>query len=68
VRPPAPKASSGAVVTCEDGKGAGRVRRGVVRGCPLGTGQDRCEWQASGTASEATQYRLALLAPTLTVG
>ena len=24
----------------------------VVRGCPLGTGQDRCEWHASGTAAE----------------
>jgi hypothetical protein len=24
----------------------------VVRGCPLGTVQDRCEWQACGTASE----------------
>ena len=32
------------------GKGAGRVRRGIVRGCPLGTGQDRCEWHAGGTA------------------
>jgi|SRR5215218_6988290 hypothetical protein len=50
------------------GKGTGRVRHCVVRGCPLGTGQDRCEWQASGTASEAAQYRLAPLAPTLTVG
>jgi hypothetical protein len=24
----------------------------VVRGCPLGTGQDRCEWHASGKAAE----------------
>jgi hypothetical protein len=34
------------------GNGAGRGRFGLVRGCPLGTGQDRCEWHASGTASE----------------
>jgi hypothetical protein len=26
----------------------------VVRGCPLGTGQDCCEWQANGTAGETT--------------
>jgi hypothetical protein len=32
------------------------------------TGQDRCEWHDSGTPSEATRYRLAPLAPTLTVG
>jgi hypothetical protein len=24
----------------------------VVRGCPLGTDEDRCEWHACGTASE----------------
>jgi hypothetical protein len=34
------------------GDGAGRDRCGVVRDCPLGTGQDRCEWHGSGTASE----------------
>jgi hypothetical protein len=32
--------------------GAGQGRGGVVRGCPLGTGQDRCEWHAHGTAGE----------------
>jgi hypothetical protein len=32
--------------------GAGRGRRWVVRGCPLETGQDRCEWHGSGTAGE----------------
>jgi hypothetical protein len=32
--------------------GAGRGRCGVVRGCPLGTGRDRCEWHGSGTADE----------------
>ena len=32
--------------------GAARARCGVVRGCPLETGQDRCEWHASGTAGE----------------
>jgi hypothetical protein len=31
---------------------AGHSGRGIVRGCPLGTGQDRCEWHASGTAGE----------------
>jgi hypothetical protein len=31
---------------------AGRGRCGVVRGCPLGTGQDCCEWHVSGTAGE----------------
>jgi hypothetical protein len=34
------------------GNGAGRGRFIVVRGCPLGTAQDRCEWHACGTASE----------------
>jgi hypothetical protein len=34
------------------GNGAGRGYFVVVRGCPLGTVQDRCEWHASGTASE----------------
>jgi hypothetical protein len=28
---------------------AGHSGRGIVRGCPLETGQDRCEWHASGT-------------------
>src|SRR4029450_5704081 len=32
--------------------GAGHGRCGVVRGCPLGTGQDCCKWHASGTAGE----------------
>jgi hypothetical protein len=48
--------------------GAGRAGHGVVRGCPLDTGRDCCEWHASGTASEATRYRVVPLAPTLTVG
>jgi hypothetical protein len=34
------------------GNGAGRGCFVVVRGCPLGTGDDRCEWQASGTVGE----------------
>jgi hypothetical protein len=34
------------------GNGAGRCCFGVVRGCPLETGQDRCEWHGSGTAGE----------------
>jgi hypothetical protein len=32
--------------------GAGRGLCGVVRCCPLGTGQDCCEWHVSGTAGE----------------
>jgi hypothetical protein len=32
--------------------GAGRDCFVVVRGCPLGTGKDRCEWHAGGTADE----------------
>ena len=51
-RPPACKARSGAVVTCKGRNGAGRGRWGADYGCPLGTGQDRCEWHASGTAGE----------------
>jgi hypothetical protein len=34
------------------GNGAGRGRCGVVRDCPVGTSQDRCEWHGSGTAGE----------------
>jgi hypothetical protein len=62
--PPAPKASSAAGVTCEDGV---RRRWGclvVVRGCPLGTVQDCCEWHACGTAVEDdARYPVAPLAP-----
>ena len=32
--------------------GAGHSHRGIVRGCPLGTGRDCCEWHGSGTADE----------------
>jgi hypothetical protein len=38
------------------GSGAGRGRRGVVRGCPLGTDHDRCEWHGSGTARGQPWY------------
>jgi hypothetical protein len=34
------------------GNGAGRGCFVVVRGCPLGTDEDRCEWHACGTVSE----------------
>jgi hypothetical protein len=51
-RPPAPKARSGRIVTCGGRERAGRRGLGVGCGCPLGTDQDRCEWQASGTAAE----------------
>jgi hypothetical protein len=32
--------------------GAGQGHRGIVRGYPLGTGHDSCEWHGSGTAGE----------------
>jgi hypothetical protein len=41
---------------------------GVVRGCLLGTGQDRCEWHVSGTASEGDLAPRMPLATSLTVG
>jgi hypothetical protein len=34
------------------GNCAGRASFGVVRGCPLGTSQDCCEWHASGMAGD----------------
>jgi hypothetical protein len=37
--------------------GAGRARSRAVRGCPLRTGQDRCERHGSGTTSERTWAR-----------
>jgi hypothetical protein len=46
------------------GNSAGRGRFLVVRGCPLGTVHDRCEWHASGTAvEEDAGYIAAPLAP-----
>jgi hypothetical protein len=30
---------------------------GIVRGCPLGTVRDRCEWQVGGTAGEHDDAR-----------
>jgi hypothetical protein len=41
------------------GYGAGRGCCGVVRGCPLGTDKDRCEWHSSGTAGEDDFAHLA---------
>jgi hypothetical protein len=49
-RPPACKARSGGIVTLGNGDWRRSRQCGVVRGCPLGTGQDRCEWHASGPA------------------
>src|SRR4029453_17020719 len=51
LRPLLPKPDRPGLSPAKTGKGAGRVRCGVVRGCPLGTGQDRCEWQASATVA-----------------
>ena len=45
------------------GNGAGRGRCGVVRGRPLGTGQDRCERHGSGTAGTGWLVAEALLHP-----
>jgi hypothetical protein len=39
----APKARSGGSLAARVGNGAGRGRHGIIRGCPLGTGRDRCE-------------------------
>lgn len=49
-RLPAPKARSGRVVTCDAGEQRTPRLSEVVRGCPRETGEDRCEWHASGTA------------------
>jgi hypothetical protein len=43
----------------EMGNAAGRLRPGVVRGCPLGTGHDRCEWHGGGTAPRTTLVKPA---------
>jgi hypothetical protein len=48
--------------------GAGRGCHGVVRGCPLGTGQDCCEWHDSGTAVEDDVVPVAPLALSLASG
>jgi hypothetical protein len=39
---PAPKPDRAGSSPAKAGKGAGRGRIGIVRGCPLGTGQDCC--------------------------
>jgi hypothetical protein len=46
------KPDRAASLPAEAANGAGRGHFGVVHGCPLGTGQDRCEWHASGTVGE----------------
>jgi hypothetical protein len=51
------------------GNGAGPGRWGTVRGCPLGTGPDRCEWHGSGTAGEDDRgLGLAVMAPVRAMG
>ena len=50
-------------------KGAGHGHRVIVRGYPLGTGGDCCEWHGSGTADEDDLARsLAMAATNLTGG
>jgi hypothetical protein len=51
-RPLLPKPDRAGSSPVTAGNGAGRGRPGVVRGCPLGTVQDRCEWHAYGTVGE----------------
>jgi hypothetical protein len=51
-RPPAPKLDRADSSPAKVWSRAGRCSLGVVRGCPLGTDEDRCEWHASGTAVE----------------
>jgi hypothetical protein len=41
---------------------------GVVCGCPLGTGHDRCEWHSSDTAGEDDFAQLGAVGSTFTVG
>jgi hypothetical protein len=64
-RPPASKPDRAGSSPATAGIGAGRGCLGVVRGCPLETGQDCCEWHASGTASEGDLARRVQLAPSL---
>jgi hypothetical protein len=47
-----PKPDRAPLSTARMGNGAGRGRFIIVRGCPLGTVQDHCEWHTSGTAAE----------------
>jgi hypothetical protein len=49
---PAPKPDRAGSSPAKEGSRAGGGRRGVVRGCPLGTGQDCCDWHVGGTAGE----------------
>jgi hypothetical protein len=44
--------------------GADHGHRVVVRGCPLGTGRDCCEWHGSGTVDKDYVRGLAASAPT----
>jgi hypothetical protein len=47
-----PKPDRAGPSPAEAGSRPGRDSSGVVRGCPFGTGGDRCEWHACGTAGE----------------
>jgi hypothetical protein len=48
--------------------GTGRGRFGIVPGCPLETGQDCCEWHASGTATRTTFVGPGSVGTSSTVG
>jgi hypothetical protein len=53
-RPPAPRSVRAGPLPRERANRAGHDRRGVVRGCPQGTGYNCRQWHASSTASETT--------------
>jgi hypothetical protein len=48
--------------------GAGRGRFVVIRGCPLRTAQDCCEWHACGTEPRMTPVSCRVVGSTMTVG
>jgi hypothetical protein len=55
--PCSPKPDRAPLSPARMGNGTGRCCFVVVRGCPLGTVQDRCEWHARGTAGRNDDTR-----------
>ena len=48
--------------------GAGHSPLGIVRGCPLKTGRDSCEWHGSGTTDEDDVRATGSVGTSSTVG
>ena len=63
-----PKPDRAGAPPAETMNSSGRGHGGIVRGCPLGTGQDCCEWHASGTAGEGHSAGRDAVGSTLTLG